>query len=129
MHVDHGSIQRVECWRRVGEPFEAGERAAWIHGSRGGMWATIAAVLVLVASGINSTLRQAGIATGVAGLGTIFTAQVGSGIAAHLSGSALAGRATVISKALANGSLVHAIASSSPALPGAVAGAARAAIR
>jgi EmrB/QacA subfamily drug resistance transporter len=78
-----------------------------------------------MASGINSTLRQAGIATGVAGLGTIFTAQVGSSIAAHLSGSALAGRATAISKALANGSLAHVIASAPPALQGAVVGAAR----
>jgi EmrB/QacA subfamily drug resistance transporter len=62
-----------------------------------------------MASGINSTLRQAGIATGVAALGTIFATQVRSGIASHLAGSPLAVKSGMISKAITNGTISHAI--------------------
>src|SRR6266567_2329319 len=46
-----------------------------------------------MASGINSTFRQIGIATGVAALGTIFAADIRSGVVSRLSGTPLAPRA------------------------------------
>jgi len=79
-----------------------------------------------MASGINSTLRQAGIAAGVATLGTIFASQVRSGIAMHLGHSALAAKSGAIAKALTGGTLGHAIALAPPAARGAVLAATRA---
>lgn len=73
-----------------------------------------------MASGINSTLRQAGIATGVATLGTIFASQVRSGIAAHLAGSAIGAKTGAISKAITSGTISHALALAPASARGAV---------
>ena len=58
-----------------------------------------------MASGINSTLRQVGIATGVAALGTILTSQIKSGMAAHLSHTPLASHAQQLGSAVTGGGL------------------------
>ena len=57
-------------------------RSAWSRPERSGM-----------ASGVNSTFRQVGIATGIAALGSIFAHQVTNGIAAALAGTPGASRA------------------------------------
>jgi EmrB/QacA subfamily drug resistance transporter len=49
-----------------------------------------------MASGINSTLRQIGIATGIAALGTMFAAQLRHTVEARLAASPLAGQAHMI---------------------------------
>jgi EmrB/QacA subfamily drug resistance transporter len=54
-----------------------------------------------MASGINSTFRQVGIATGIAGLGAIFQSRVESGVTERLAGTPLAGRAEELSEAVA----------------------------
>jgi hypothetical protein len=56
-----------------------------------------------MASGINSTLRQVGVATGVAALGTIFATRVRDVAAAQLSGSPLASHAAAIAHAISGG--------------------------
>jgi hypothetical protein len=54
-----------------------------------------------MASGINSTFRQVGIATGIALLGTLFSSQLRDFVAAH--GSALGGRGPQIAAAIQSG--------------------------
>lgn len=56
-----------------------------------------------MASGINSTFRQIGIAGGVAVLGAIFITQIRSTVAAKLAGTVLAGRSRDIAMAAASG--------------------------
>jgi hypothetical protein len=56
-----------------------------------------------MASGINSTFRQIGIATGIALLGTLFVNRLGSAVRAHVSGTPLAGHAQQITAALRGG--------------------------
>jgi EmrB/QacA subfamily drug resistance transporter len=56
-----------------------------------------------MASGINSTLRQVGIATGIAVLGTIFAHQVADGIRAGLAGTPAAGQSDRIATAVTGG--------------------------
>ncbi|HET9077165.1 MAG TPA: MFS transporter [Acidimicrobiales bacterium] len=56
-----------------------------------------------MASGINSTFRQVGIATGIALLGTLFTSRLGSAVASLAAGTPLAGHTSSISQALKNG--------------------------
>jgi EmrB/QacA subfamily drug resistance transporter len=56
-----------------------------------------------MASGINSTFRQVGIATGIAGLGAIFESQLSSKLAPQLAGSPVAGHASQIAHAAAAG--------------------------
>ncbi|MGA8297276.1 MAG: MFS transporter [Acidimicrobiales bacterium] len=73
-----------------------------------------------MASGINSTLRQAGIATGVATLGTIFVTEVRSGLSSRLAGTALAAKSGAISKAITSGTINHVISSAPPSLRGTV---------
>ncbi len=73
-----------------------------------------------MASGINSTLRQAGIATGVATLGTIFASEVRSEVASHLAGTGLATKSAAISKAITNGTIAHAIGLAPASAHGAV---------
>jgi EmrB/QacA subfamily drug resistance transporter len=58
-----------------------------------------------MASGINSTLRQVGIATGVAGLGTILTGRIHSAVVAHLAGTPLAAHAQALGTAIGAGAL------------------------
>jgi EmrB/QacA subfamily drug resistance transporter len=79
-----------------------------------------------MASGINSTFRQVGIATGVALLGTIFAAHLSSTVATHLSRTALADRATQLGDSVSTGHLPGALASTPPELRGSLAEAARA---
>ena len=80
-----------------------------------------------MASGINSTFRQVGIATGIALLGSLFAAQVHSAVTARLAGVPRIGdRTPQISAALTNGQLSKALAGL-PAQRGPVALAARAA--
>jgi EmrB/QacA subfamily drug resistance transporter len=64
-----------------------------------------------MASGINSTLRQVGIATGVAALGSLFASQIQSSITARLSGTALASRASELAHAFSSGGAGSAVAS------------------
>ena len=78
-----------------------------------------------MASGINSTLRQVGIATGVAALGTIFATHIRSTVTAQLSGSALAAHAAAIAGAVSNGNAGAAIAGTPAPLRAVVGSAAR----
>ena len=55
-----------------------------------------------MASGINNTLRQVGIATGVAALGTILAAHLGSGFAAGLNVILLVGAVIAVVAAVAS---------------------------
>jgi EmrB/QacA subfamily drug resistance transporter len=81
-----------------------------------------------MASGINSTLRQVGIATGVATLGTILVSHVHSSVLAGLRGTPLAGHAHAIAHAVSTGGGADAIASTPPPLRGLVALTARSAL-
>jgi len=73
-----------------------------------------------MASGVNSTFRQIGIATGIAALGSIFTAAISSHMASALPPS-LAGRSGSLSAAVRQGSVGRLIASVPAADRGAVA--------
>ena len=64
-----------------------------------------------MASGINSTLRQVGIATGVAGLGTILSSQVRTSVVDTLSGGPLAVHAHGLAHTISSVVARHAIAS------------------
>jgi EmrB/QacA subfamily drug resistance transporter len=76
-----------------------------------------------MASGINSTFRQVGIATGIAALGAIFESQVRSHAESALSAlhGLAGGQAHTIAAGFANGDARHAIASAPGPLRGAVA--------
>jgi MFS family permease len=78
-----------------------------------------------MASGINSTFRQVGIATGVAALGAIFQHRVETKVVELLSGKPVAGRGHAIADMVSNGQAAEAIRSSPPSARGAVADAAR----
>ena len=56
-----------------------------------------------MASGINSTFRQVGIATGIAALGAIFESQLSSRLAPQLAGTPVAGHAHSVAHAIAAG--------------------------
>jgi EmrB/QacA subfamily drug resistance transporter len=60
-------------------------------------------------SGINSTLRQVGIATGVASLGTILTSRIRSEVVSHLSGTPLAAHSHALAVAIGDGGLRGAV--------------------
>jgi hypothetical protein len=81
-----------------------------------------------MASGINSTFRQVGIATGIAALGAIFASQVRSHAESALAGlhGLTGGQAHSIAVQLANGDARHAIGSAPPPLRGAIAQASQA---
>jgi EmrB/QacA subfamily drug resistance transporter len=79
-----------------------------------------------MASGINSTLRQVGVATGVATLGTLFASQVRSTAINHLADTPLAAHAHQIAHGISTGGAAHAITATAAPLRGLVAGAARA---
>jgi EmrB/QacA subfamily drug resistance transporter len=64
-----------------------------------------------MASGINSTLRQVGIATGIAALGSIFASQLRDSVAASLAGTPVSGRAHEVADAISSGQISRAIAS------------------
>ena len=79
-----------------------------------------------MASGINSTFRQVGIATGVAALGSILATQASNATVSHLTGTPLAARAHQIAEAVSNGSASQAIQAVPAQLRGIGAGAAKA---
>jgi EmrB/QacA subfamily drug resistance transporter len=79
-----------------------------------------------MASGINATLRQVGIATGVAALGSILASQIRGSVASHLQGGPLAGRAHEIADAVSDGRIGQALAATPPPLRGVAAEAAQA---
>jgi hypothetical protein len=78
-----------------------------------------------MASGINSTLRQVGIATGVAALGSILASEASSATVSHLTGTPLAGRAHQLAESVSNGSVLQAMQTVPAHLRGVAAGAAR----
>ncbi|MBV9337048.1 MAG: MFS transporter [Solirubrobacterales bacterium] len=78
-----------------------------------------------MASGINSTLRQVGIATGVAALGSILASQSSSATIQHLQGTPLAGHARALAASVSNGSAAQAIRAVPEQLRGLAAGAAK----
>jgi EmrB/QacA subfamily drug resistance transporter len=80
-----------------------------------------------MASGINSTLRQVGIATGVAGLGAVFASHIRSSVLDSLAGTQLAPHAHAIAQTISTGGAARAIATAPAPLQGLVAGAAQSA--
>jgi hypothetical protein len=78
-----------------------------------------------MASGINSTARQVGIATGVAALGSILASQAGSSVVSHLRGTPLAAHSHALAESVSNGSVLQAIQTVPAHLRGLAAGAAR----
>jgi predicted MFS family arabinose efflux permease len=81
-----------------------------------------------MASGINSTLRQVGVATGVAGLGTILASHVRSSVIGGLTGTPLQGRSHELAHAISTGGAPRAIATAPAPVRGLVAGTARSAL-
>jgi EmrB/QacA subfamily drug resistance transporter len=79
-----------------------------------------------MASGINSTLRQVGVATGVAALGSLFASQVRSTVVSHLAATPLSAHAHQIARGISAGGADHAIATAPAPLRGLVASAERA---
>jgi EmrB/QacA subfamily drug resistance transporter len=71
-----------------------------------------------MASGISSTFRQVGIATGIAGLGAIFEHELGTRLAGALAGTPAAERAGDISRAIASGGARALVGSTPPASRG-----------
>jgi EmrB/QacA subfamily drug resistance transporter len=67
-----------------------------------------------MASGINSTFRQVGIATGIALLGTLFTNRLASAVAERTAGTPLAPHSAEISTALRNGGAARLFATAPP---------------
>jgi EmrB/QacA subfamily drug resistance transporter len=67
-----------------------------------------------MASGVNSTFRQVGIATGIAALGSIFSHQVAAGLQDRLAGTPAAGRSDQIASAVTGGQ-VGAVIEQAPA--------------
>jgi EmrB/QacA subfamily drug resistance transporter len=67
-----------------------------------------------MASGINSTFRQVGIATGIALLGTLFANRITSSVAALSAGTPLAPHSTQVSTALRNGGAARLFSTTPP---------------
>ena len=67
-----------------------------------------------MASGINSTFRQVGIATGIAGLGALFQARVQEFIVAGLQGTPGAANADVLAETAASGGAAQAVEQAPP---------------
>src|SRR5262249_49509570 len=64
-----------------------------------------------MASGVNNTFRQAGLATGVAALGAVFQSRIHSELASSLAGTPAAGHVDALSHAASSGALGQALAS------------------
>ncbi|MGA8993748.1 MAG: MFS transporter [Nocardioidaceae bacterium] len=73
-----------------------------------------------MASGVNSTFRQVGIATGIAALGSIFSHQVSAGVRDSLAGTPAAGRAAEIGQAVTSGQIAAVIRQAPPSVRGAL---------
>jgi EmrB/QacA subfamily drug resistance transporter len=71
-----------------------------------------------MASGINSTFRQVGIATGIALLGTLFANRLTSAVPTYAAGTPFAGQSAQIAAALTNGGAASLFASAPPQLRG-----------
>lgn len=71
-----------------------------------------------MASGINSTFRQVGIAAGVAALGSVFAAQIRNHVASSLAHTPLAHSASQIARAVSSGQVAEVIAHAPTALRG-----------
>ncbi|MEA2445269.1 MAG: hypothetical protein QOJ12_2561 [Thermoleophilales bacterium] len=69
-----------------------------------------------MASGINTTFRQVGIATGIAALGAIFQARVETKLADALAGTPAASRAHQLAEAIASGGAKQALAGAPPSV-------------
>jgi hypothetical protein len=69
-----------------------------------------------MASGINSTFRQVGIATGIAGLGAIFQSRLAIKLAPAIAGTPVAGHAHSIAHAVAAGGAQNVLARVPPGL-------------
>ena len=69
-----------------------------------------------MASGVNSTFRQVGIATGIAALGSIFSHQVAAGLHDKLAGTPVAGRSGQIADAVTGGQVATVIEQAPPAV-------------
>jgi EmrB/QacA subfamily drug resistance transporter len=78
-----------------------------------------------MASGINNTFRQVGIATGVAALGAIFQHRVQTKVLEMLAGTPVSGRAHEIADQVGNGGAAQAVSSTPPQSRGIVAAAAK----
>lgn len=78
-----------------------------------------------MASGINSTFRQVGIATGIAGLGALFQSRVEAGVNETLAAGPLGGGADRLAEAVASGGAGQLIAAAPPQAREALAAAAR----
>jgi len=79
-----------------------------------------------MASGINSTFRQVGIATGIAGLGAIFESSVRSGMKERLASAPLSDAAAAdVAEAVARGGVREAVVAAPPEAGEAIAAAAR----
>jgi EmrB/QacA subfamily drug resistance transporter len=68
-----------------------------------------------VASGVNSTFRQVGIATGIATLGSIFSHQVADSVTANLAGTPVAGQSDRIAAAITGGQVDAVVQAAPPA--------------
>jgi EmrB/QacA subfamily drug resistance transporter len=79
-----------------------------------------------MASGINSTFRQVGTATGVAGLGTVLASQIKSHVVTQLTGTPLAVHAGAIGTAISSGGLGNAASGVAPQYRGLLLSAAKA---
>jgi len=71
-----------------------------------------------MASGINSTFRQVGIAAGIATIGSTFAARIRDGVVSGLAGTPLAHSAHRIAEAISAGHSAQAIASAPPGVRG-----------
>jgi EmrB/QacA subfamily drug resistance transporter len=69
-----------------------------------------------MASGINSTFRQVGVATGIAVLGTIFESAISRHLAPMLAGTPVAGRVHQLAHAVAGGGTQQVLAAVPPSL-------------
>jgi predicted MFS family arabinose efflux permease len=78
-----------------------------------------------MASGINATARQVGIATGVAALGTILASQIKSAVVTHLAGTPLAAHAHQLGAVISAGGTREALAHASHQTQGLIASAAK----
>jgi len=75
-----------------------------------------------MASGINSTFRQVGIATGIALLGALFASRLNSAVAALTARTPFAAHSAAIATALHNGSIHRVFATTPPQQRGLLAG-------
>jgi EmrB/QacA subfamily drug resistance transporter len=78
-----------------------------------------------MASGINSTLRQVGIATGVAALGTILTSRIRSEVVTHLAHTPLAAHSHALGTMIGAGGIDQAIKHAAPQTRGLILAAAK----